>query len=215
MNLTEPPVVKTGYPPEDILLSDPGKTAARLRRYILSQNVNTDTMIRFCGIFRFDGTVMADVFHRTGHPRHHAWFGEKTDATPDGRRRGDAFMIGIGQSDGKDRRGLTALLRSVSQMDPHAVITGAYVCNVYLEESLVRDKDKFDLTLRILYRYFMDGGVHVQLNYVSKDELLKAKAHPEDYPSLRVRVTGFSGHFTNLQEEMQDEIIKRTVIGGR
>ena len=151
----------------------------------------------------------------SGYNPHHAWFGEKTDATPDGRRRGDAFMIGIGQSDGKDRRGLTALLCSVSQMDPHAVITGAYVCNVYLEESLVRDKDKFDLTLRILYRYFMDGGVHVQLNYVSKDELLKAKAHPEDYPSLRVRVTGFSGHFTNLQEEMQDEIIKRTVIGGR
>ena len=151
----------------------------------------------------------------SGYNPHHAWFGETTSATPDGRKCGEPFMIGIGQAAGKDRKGLTALLRSVSQMDPHGIIAGPFVCNVYLEESLVRDDKKFDLTAKVIYRYFMDGGIHVQLNYVPKEELIRAKAHPEAYPTLRVRVTGFSGHFTNLQEEMQDEIIKRTVVGGK
>ncbi len=58
--------------------------------------------------------------------------------------------------------------------------------------------------------YFKLGGLHYQLTYVSKEDLKKAKITPDKYRSLRVRVSGFSDYFTNLNEDLQDEIITRT-----
>lgn len=147
-----------------------------------------------------------------GYNPHYAWFGELTDATPDGRYKGDPFMVGAGQTGGKDRCGLTALLNSVAQMDEHAILSGPFLCNAYLDEALIMKDENFDLTAKLLYSYFMRGGLHIQLNYVSKEELLKARENPAAYPSLRVRVSGFSGVFTNLHEAIQDDIIRRSVI---
>ncbi len=62
-----PPIVKVDYDPDDIMLNDPVRIAKRLRQYILAQTVKLDKTSHFCGIFRFDGSVEADVFHRTGH----------------------------------------------------------------------------------------------------------------------------------------------------
>ena len=121
-------------------------------------------------------------------------------------------MVGAGQTGGKDRCGLTALLNSVAQMDEHAILSGPFLCNAYLDEALIMKDDNFDLTAKLLYSYFMRGGLHIQLNYVSKEELLKAREDPAAYPSLRVRVSGFSGVFTNLHEAIQDDIIRRSVI---
>ena len=61
----------------------------------------------------------------------------------------------------------------------------------------------------------MNGGLHMQINYVTKEELLKAKENPGEYPNLRVRVSGFSGNFVNLCESLQDDIIRRTLINGK
>jgi formate C-acetyltransferase len=58
--------------------------------------------------------------------------------------------------------------------------------------------------------YFKNGGVHFQLTYVSKEDLINAKKKPDDYRSLRVRVTGFSDYFVKLKESIQDDIISRT-----
>jgi len=150
-----------------------------------------------------------------GYNPHNVWFGNGTPATPDGRRSGDAFMTGTGQTAGKDRNGFTALLKSVQQLDEHCVLTGPYVCNVYLDEALITKEDNLEKTAQIVYDYFMNGGLHMQINYVSKEELLKAKENPGDYPTLRVRVSGFSGHFVNLCESLQDDIIRRTLISGK
>ena len=68
----------------------------------------------------------------------------------------------------------------------------------------------FEKTVDLLLTYFMLGGVHFQLNYVSKAELLQAKKTPEKYPSLRVRVSGYSDYFVKLDEANQDDVIKRT-----
>ncbi len=150
-----------------------------------------------------------------GYKAHYAHFGSLTDATPDGRHKGDAFMVGSGQTAGKDRNGLTALLKSVAHMDEHAILSGPFVCNAYLDEDLILKDENFEKTAQIIYEYFMEGGLHIQLNYVSKEELLKAKANPGDYPTLRVRVSGYSGNFTNLSEAIQDDVIRRTVVNSR
>lgn len=146
-----------------------------------------------------------------GYNPHYVWFGNATAATPDGRNAGDPFMVGAGQSGGRDREGLAALLNSVAQMDPEGILCGPFVCNLTLEESLVRDDAKFEKTARMIETYFKKGGLHVQLNYVSREELLKAKADPAHYAGIRVRVSGFSGTFVNLQESIQDDVVNRTV----
>lgn len=146
-----------------------------------------------------------------GYNPHYIWFGQSTAATPDGRRNGEPFMVGAGQSDGKDRSGLTSLLNSVAQMDPTGILCGPFLCNLMLDETLVRKDENFVKTAQMLEAYFKSGGLHLQLNYVSTEELLDAREHPEKYGNLRVRVSGFSGTFTLLEDEMQNEIIRRTV----
>lgn len=59
--------------------------------------------------------------------------------------------------------------------------------------------------------YFKNGGIHFQLTYVSKEDLLAAKKNPENYGNLRVRVTGFSDYFVRLKDSIRDNIIERTV----
>lgn len=146
-----------------------------------------------------------------GYNPHHEWFGSRTKATPDGRRDGEKLKFGLGQNDGRDRNGLTALLNSVAKCDPHGVITaGSSVTNLYLDEKLIKDDDYFGKTARLLETYFKNGGTHFQLNYVSKEELVHAKTRPEEYKSLRVRVSGFADYFVNLTESVQDDVIART-----
>ena len=131
-------------------------------------------------------------------------------ATPDGRLAGEAISFGAGQTGGRDREGLAALLNSVAQMDPTGIMTGPTVLNVMLDETLIRDDEKFDKTVALVEAYFKAGGPHIQLNYVSKEELLAAQAKPEEHENLRVRVSGFSGYFTLLDPKLQKDIIERT-----
>lgn len=145
-----------------------------------------------------------------GYNEHHKWFGEKTKATPDGRYDGDLIKFGIGQSEGKDRNDLLALLNSVSKADSNGVSCGSTVTNITLDENLVKNDESFEKLVTAFETYFKNGGVHFQPSYVSKEELIKAKKNPENYKNLRVRVTGFSEYFVNLQESVQDDIIKRT-----
>lgn len=145
-----------------------------------------------------------------GYNPHHKWFGEKTKATPDGRKNGEMLKFGIGQSGGYDRNGITALLNSVAKC-PSKGMTGSTVTNIYLDEKLIKDDENFDKTARMMEAYFKNGGVHFQLNYLSKEDLIKAKENPEKYSSLRVRVSGFSDYFVKLPDGIQDDIINRTV----
>lgn len=151
------------------------------------------------------------IGNQIGYCAHHAWFGLQTPATPDGRHAGDAISFGSGQGGGRDRKGLTALLNSVADMDPACIICGPCVTNVMLDETLIRDDRHFQKTVALVDGYFRKGGMHVQLNYVSREELMEAKREPEKFENLRVRVSGFSGYFTRLDPAIQEEIIARTV----
>lgn len=145
-----------------------------------------------------------------GYNIHHKWFGENTKATPDGRFDGDMLKFGIGQSEGRDKQGLTALLNSVAKLDPHAIGCGSTVTNIMLDEQLIKNDDNFEKTVNMLEAYFKNGGTHFQLTYVSKEDLINAQNTPDDYKNLRVRVSGFSDYFVRLSEELQDDVIERT-----
>lgn len=147
----------------------------------------------------------------TGYNPHYKWFGEKTGATPDGRYSGDALKFGIGQSGGKDREGLSALLSSIAKVDPNGIGCGSTVTNITIDEQLILNDENFEKTVSMFETYFKMGGVHFQLTYVSKEDLINAKETPENYKNLRVRVSGFSDYFVNLNNDLQDDIIERTV----
>lgn len=151
--------------------------------------------------------LMGDLI---GYHPHHKWFGEVTKATPDGRHDGEMLKFGFGQSGGHDRNGLTALLNSIAKADPHGIRCGSTVTNISLDEALIKNDSNFEKTVSIFENYFKMGGVHFQLTYVSKEDLICAKETPDDYKHLRVRVSGFSDYFVKLNEAIQDDIIART-----
>lgn len=148
-----------------------------------------------------------------GYNEHHRWFGENTLATPDGRFNGEMLKFGIGQSQGKDRQGLSALLNSVAFLDPHGIGCGSTVTNISLDEGMVKNDTNFEKLCQMLYLYLQNGGIHFQLTYVSREDLINAQAAPEKYKHIRVRVTGFSDYFVKLKESIQNDIIERTVKG--
>ena len=145
-----------------------------------------------------------------GYNEHHRWFGDKTKATPDGRYDGEMLKFGIGQSQGRDRNGLTALLNSIAKIDQSGIACGSTVTNLSVDEAVIRNDSSFEKLCKMLLTYFKNGGVHYQLTYVSASDLLKAKEDPDRYSSLRVRVTGFSDYFVKLKPSIQDDIIRRT-----
>ena len=95
-------------------------------------------------------------------------------------------------------------------MDEHGIGCGSTVTNIMIDEQLIKNDDNFEKTVDLLLTYFQNGGVHFQLTYVSREDLIKAKDNPEDYGNLRVRVTGFSDYFVKLKDSIQDDIIRRT-----
>lgn len=151
-----------------------------------------------------------------GYNQHNKWFGDKTKATPDGRYAGDIISFGLGQSEGKDREGLTALLASVAKLcGNNPILCGDTVTNILLDGQLVKNDTSFEKLVKLFETYFKMGGLHFQLSYVSKEDLKKAQITPDKYRNLRVRVSGFSDYFVHLNVDLQDEIITRTEkVGG-
>ncbi len=174
------------------------------RRFTTEWHQLTQSYADRIGVHPLIGTL-------AGYNPHHMNFGAQTAATPDGRYDGDGLMVGVGQAGGKDRSGLAALLKSVAQMDPTGILCGPNVCNVLVDEVLIRNDDYFDTLCRMIERYFQMGGLHVQLNYVSKEELLAARKDPGNHQNLRVRVSGYSTSFVLLPDSHQQEILNRTV----
>ena len=83
-----------------------------------------------------------------------------------------------------------------------------------IEEALIKEDNNFEKLVDLFQTYFLVGGTHFQLTYVSKEDLINAKKTPENYRNLRVRVSGFSDYFVFLNDALQDEIITRTVKKG-
>ena len=138
----------------------------------------------------------------------HVYFGSVTGATPDGRRAGEPLSEGVSPVQGADRRGPTAVLRSVAKMDH--VRTGGTLLNQKLTPHLLEGEEGLDSLVHLVRSYFKLDGHHLQFNVVDAATLRAAQAHPEQHRDLIVRVAGYSDYFCDLGKDLQDEIIART-----
>lgn len=132
------------------------------------------------------------------------WWGEKTLATPDGRKNGEYFAQGLTPSRLKRIPSVTNVINSLAAID-ETTLAGNSVVNIILPS------DKISLeTCEAFLRAVAHSAVQsLQLNCTTKEQLLDAQKHPENYPNLIVRVTGFSAKFTSLSPEWQQEVITR------
>jgi formate C-acetyltransferase len=143
----------------------------------------------------------------------HVPMGENVGATPDGRFAKDPLADG-GMSPvyGRDLKGPTAVLKSVSKLDKNMTTNGGLLNMKFLPEFFSNEAgiQKFANFLRS----FVDLEIpHIQFNVVRKEDLIAAKKNPEQYRGLTVRVAGYTAYFTELADELQNEIIARTSYG--
>jgi pyruvate formate-lyase/glycerol dehydratase family glycyl radical enzyme len=138
----------------------------------------------------------------------HVYFGSVIGATPDGRKAGMPLSEGISPVQGADRRGPTAVIKSVAKMDH--VRTGGTLLNQKFTPHLLADDDGLDKFVQLIRTYFKLDGHHIQFNVVDAATLRAAQEHPEQHRDLIVRVAGYSDYFCDLGKTLQDEIIART-----
>ena len=136
--------------------------------------------------------------------------GYGTMATPDGRHARQPLAEGCSPSHGMDKKGPTAVFKSVSKL-PTIEITGGVLLNQKVTPSML-SKDENTKKLEMIIRTFFNRlhGYHVQYNVVDRATLIDAQIHPEDHKDLIVRVAGYSAFFNVLSKATQDDIIGRT-----
>jgi formate C-acetyltransferase len=136
--------------------------------------------------------------------------GAGTTATPDGRKAGEPLAEGCSPSHGMDRKGPTAVFKTVSKL-PTEEITGGVLLNQKVTPQMLEkpeDRKKLISLIRAFFNRLQ--GFHVQFNVVSRETLRDAQIHPEKHRDLIVRVAGYSAFFNVLSRETQDDIIERT-----
>jgi pyruvate formate-lyase/glycerol dehydratase family glycyl radical enzyme len=138
----------------------------------------------------------------------HVYFGSVVGATPDGRAAGRPLSEGVSPVQGADRRGPTAVLKSVAKMDH--VRTGGTLLNQKFSPQLLKNKRDLAKFVGLIRTYFKLDGHHVQFNVVDAATLRAAQERPAEHRDLIVRVAGYSDYFCNLGQALQDEIIART-----
>ncbi len=139
--------------------------------------------------------------------------GAQTGATPDGRLAFTPVADGVSPSAGADKNGPTAAANSVAKLD-HYIASNGTLYNMKFHPSALSGKQGLNSFVALIRSYFDQKGSHVQFNVVSRETLLDAQKHPENYKSLVVRVAGYSALFTTLSRSLQDDIINRTEQSG-
>lgn len=134
--------------------------------------------------------------------------GKKTMATPDGRHNGESNSKNLCATPAMDRKGITALINSVTKIDQTEFPNGV-VLDVVLHPSAVTGEDGLEAFLGILKTYFAMGGMALHGNVFDADTLRAAQSMPEKYQTLQVRVCGWNAYFVNLSKEEQDAFIKQ------
>ncbi|WMJ88675.1 glycyl radical protein [Anaerocolumna sp. MB42-C2] len=138
--------------------------------------------------------------------------GAQTGATPDGRLAYTPVADGVSPSSGKDIHGPTAAANSVAKLD-HFIASNGTLFNQKFHPSALSGVKGLENFISLIRAYFDQKGSHMQFNVVSRDTLVDAQKHPENYKSLVVRVAGYSALFTSLSRSLQNDIISRTEQG--